>query len=476
MNGVAKDVKDMGGAKKHFLLLPYPAFGHITPLLELSRKIAATGHQASLAVSESLLKDMRTRKMMTPQEETLINFVGLNDGIRHVFDEHFSTDVMCDVTDRCCAFLDGFISNLPLSSKNDGSNHEMPPVDVILADIIFGAVPFEAAVRSGITCFGFSPVAGYIAAQMFRVQEDTPTSSEDYDIIKEADPNMIAVAAAWKDGLVRFNKVLLQTDGVLIHSFEALEPTFCETVVQTRPDFKDLKIRFIGPILPNGSIYDDQHYRETKQILKWLDAQPERSVVYFSFGTVAVANVAQIKEITDTLVGLKRPFIWSLRPAQQKFLPAEVQEASKPEFDSPNKPYLIVPWAPQKAVLKHKAVRVFVSHCGWNSTLEGISCGVPIVAWPMLGDQHGNAELVSAIGCGKKLAMVNMMGERIVGREELTDIIDQVAQWNTPLMENSFFMTAQNLGQAAMAAISEGGNSAETFKYLLDVSPKKQAM
>ena len=91
----------------------------------------------------------------------------------------------------------------------------------------------------------------------------------------------------------------------------------------------------------------------------------------------------------------------------------------------------------------------------------------------MLGDQHGNAELVSVIGCGKKLTKVDMMGDRVVGREELTGIIDQVAQWDKPLSENSFFTTAQHIRHAATSAIGEGGSSAETFDYLLCASSKK---
>ncbi|GAU95012.1 hypothetical protein RvY_06701 [Ramazzottius varieornatus] len=82
------------GFNKHFLRLPFPAFGYITPLLELSRKVVKAGHRASLATSESLLNDRRSRKMMTLQDETTIHFVRLDDGVQHVFDEQLTAEVL----------------------------------------------------------------------------------------------------------------------------------------------------------------------------------------------------------------------------------------------------------------------------------------------------------------------------------------------------------------------------------------------
>ncbi|GAU91242.1 hypothetical protein RvY_03538 [Ramazzottius varieornatus] len=99
--------------------------------------------------------------------------------------------------------------------------------------------------------------------------------------------------------------------------------------------------------------------------------------------------------------------------------------------------------------------------------MEAISSGVPIVAWPMFGDQHGDADLIVSWGCGLKIAQVDMSGQRIVEHEEILAKVDKVAQWERPLQDNNFFVTAQRLGQQAEAAVAEGGDSAHTFDSLL---------
>ncbi|GAU90689.1 hypothetical protein RvY_03070 [Ramazzottius varieornatus] len=101
---------------------------------------------------------------------------------------------------------------------------------------------------------------------------------------------------------------------------------------------------------------------------------------------------------------------------QQKILPVQAGTRTKAEASKSDAQFLAVAWLPQKDILKQEAIQVFVRHCVWNSTLEGLSCGVTIMAWLMLGDQHGNADVVEKPGCGVKLWNLK-----------------QLAQWSNPL-------------------------------------------
>ncbi|VAI91572.1 unnamed protein product [Triticum turgidum subsp. durum] len=127
--------------------------------------------------------------------------------------------------------------------------------------------------------------------------------------------------------------------------------------------------------------------------MAWLDGHGDRSVVYVSLGSLAVISHEQFTEFLAGLVATGYAFLWVLRPDMVKTTSSVLREAVK-EAGSKAR---VVEWAPQRGVLRHRAVGCFLTHGGWNSTLEAAAEGVPMVCWPFFADQQINSRFVGAV-------------------------------------------------------------------------------
>jgi hypothetical protein len=341
-------------------------------------------------------------------------------------------------------------------------------VDAVIADICFSA-PAPICKARDIPCCAFSCAAAWTVVGMLAINENTP-ACEDEEFYKgeeseDAKPNFAEkVPESLKRWLVSCNTALSQVTSIAINSFEDLEPEAKNQMAYVLPSIVDLPVHYVGPLFPTPRENDTQKTME-HQVALWLNGHQDRSVVYVSFGSMAIPVPQQIGEIAKTLLDLKRPFIWSLRTSQHECLPEAVRAAVAKQFETTDTPFLVLPWAPQKTILAHKATRLFVSHCGWNSTLEGISSGVPIVAWPMFGDQHLNAVMVAKTGVGISIPNICVRGQRIVSQSEMTGAINTVAGWDQ--QENSFYQTVQALSRKAAQAVSQDGKSTRDFQALV---------
>ncbi|KAH6795286.1 hypothetical protein C2S51_036272 [Perilla frutescens var. frutescens] len=180
-------------------------------------------------------------------------------------------------------------------------------------------------------------------------------------------------------------------DWVLFNSFHKLEEEVINWMSGLWP------VRAIGPTLPSSyldnRVKDDHDYGfniitpDAGACSKWLDSKAKRSVVYVSFGSAFSLSSEQAAEVANALLHSSKSFLWVVKPSEEDRLPTN--------FTSDRG--LVVTWCPQLAVLAHEAVGCFVSHCGWNSTLEAISLGVPVVAMPQFLDQITNAHFVEHV-------------------------------------------------------------------------------
>lgn len=138
----------------------------------------------------------------------------------------------------------------------------------------------------------------------------------------------------------------------------------------------------IGPlIMQSATTGPATFWEEDTSCLDWLDGQEAGTVMYISFGSwVSPIGEAKVEALALALEALRRPFVWVLGLAWRRGLP-EGYTARVADYGR------IVEWAPQLEVLHHPAVGCYLSHCGWNSTMEAIQCKKPLLCYPIAGDQ-----------------------------------------------------------------------------------------
>uniref|UniRef100_A0A0D9YEM4 Glycosyltransferase n=1 Tax=Oryza glumipatula TaxID=40148 RepID=A0A0D9YEM4_9ORYZ len=203
---------------------------------------------------------------------------------------------------------------------------------------------------------------------------------------------------------IAFFEQLAKAKSVLVNTFEWLEPRAVKAIRDgiPRPGEPAPRLFCVGPL-----VGEERGGKEEKQeCLRWLDAQPPRSVVFLCFGSASSVPAEQLKEIAVGLERSKHSFLWAVRAPvaadadSTKRLEGRGEAALEsllPEgfLDRTRGRGLVLPsWAPQVEVLRHPATGAFVTHCGWNSTLEAVTAGVPMVCWPMYAEQRMNKVFV----------------------------------------------------------------------------------
>ncbi|KAK2639746.1 hypothetical protein Ddye_027541 [Dipteronia dyeriana] len=188
--------------------------------------------------------------------------------------------------------------------------------------------------------------------------------------------------------------------GLVINSFEELESSYVKECKKVKGD----KVWCIGPVsLCNKEDIDksqrcnktSSNIDDQNQYLKWLDSWPSNSVIYACLGTLSCLTPLQLMELGLGLEASNRPFIWVIREDQKSSeLEKFIHEEEGFEKRTKDRGLVIQDWAPQVLILSHPAIGGFLTHCGWNSTLEGVCAGVPMITWPLLAEQFYNEQII----------------------------------------------------------------------------------
>ncbi|KAH1249033.1 UDP-glycosyltransferase 83A1 [Glycine max] len=179
----------------------------------------------------------------------------------------------------------------------------------------------------------------------------------------------------------------------------------------------DRMILPIGPLLNTNNATArslGKFHEEDLSCMSWLDQQPHCSVTYVAFGSISLFDQNQFNELALALDLANGPFLWVVRQDNKMAYPYEFQGQKGK----------IVGWAPQQKVLSHPAIACFFSHCGWNSTIEGLSSGVPFLCWPYFADQIYNKTYICdelKVGLG-----LNSNESGFVSRLEIRNKLDQL--------------------------------------------------
>ncbi|WCJ25605.1 UDP-Glycosyltransferase superfamily protein [Euphorbia peplus] len=245
--------------------------------------------------------------------------------------------------------------------------------------------------------------------------------------------------------MIKTNKALKETDLILCNSAYDLEPGAFNFDTRMMP---------IGSLIastrsggPGGSFWE-----EDSSCLKWLDQQQPKSVIYVAFGSITVFDRAQFQELALGLELSSRPFLWVVRPDILK------QELEFPEgfHERVRERGCVVDWTPQQKVLTHPSIACFLTHCGWNSTMEGVGNGVPLLCCPYFADQFLNETYICDVWkVGLKFDK-NIQG--IISRDEIRNKVEQL------LADEKLKERASELKETAITSVREGGYSHKSFK------------
>ncbi|XP_028787979.1 gallate 1-beta-glucosyltransferase-like [Neltuma alba] len=254
---------------------------------------------------------------------------------------------------------------------------------------------------------------------------------------------------------------------VLMDSFEELERENVEYMSKICP------IRTVGPLfknpkVPNSTVKGDI-LKADDCVLDWINTKPPSSVVYVSFGSVVYLKQEQVDEIAYGLLDAGASFIWVMKPPHKDsgFEPHVLPDGFLEEVGNRGK---VVQWSLREQILGHPSVACFVTHCRWNSTMEAITSGVPLVAFPQWGDQATNAKyIVNVFKVGVRMRRGEAANELIPREEVKKCLLEATVDHNAKKMKENVL----RLKAAAEATVAEGGSSDRNIQEFVDEVRKR---
>lgn len=444
--------------KGHVLLVPYPGQGHINPMMQFSRRLISKGLKATLVTSIFIAKSMKLGFSIGP-----VHLEVISDG----FDEE--------------GFPTGGSSELYLEKLEAAGSKTLAelivryrstpyPIDCVIYEP-FLHWALDVAKDFGVmgAAFFTQPcVVDYIYYNIQHGLLSLPITSATVSIpglplLESRDmPSFINVPGSYP----AYFKMLLdqfsnteKVDYILINTFYKLEAEAVDTISKVCPTLT------IGPTVPSRyldkRIEDDDYYNLDLFTLhasistNWISNKPPRSVVYVAFGSISNLCEKQIEELSWGLKNSNYYFLWVIRESGQINLP-------KTFLEDLGEKGCVVGWSPQVRMLANEAVGCFLTHCGWNSTIEALSLGMPMVAMPQWTDQPPNAKLVEDVW--KVGIRVNVDEKGIVPRDEIECCIKEVMEG---AKGEEMRKNAKKWRELAIEAVSEGGSSDKNIDELV---------
>ncbi|KAL2529878.1 UDP-glycosyltransferase 74E2 [Forsythia ovata] len=437
----------MADDKTHILVLPFPAQGHINPALEFSKCLASHGLKVTIILTS------RVSKSAQVPSNSSINIETISDGSEE---------------DKEPESIEGFFKrfNAAVSqnlAKFIQERRETCPAKVLVYDSV---IPWalDVAHQEGLLgasfftqCLGVCAVYYHIHQGLIKYPyEDsdlllpsmTPLEVNDlpyFSFIPDPNNTLVRLLAD------QFSN-LDEADWIFINTFDKLENEVLNWMASQWP------FKTVGPtfslMYPGKKLKNERNHKinlfelNHEASMKWLASREIGSVVYVSFGSVASLNEEQMEELAQGLIMSNCYFLWVVRASEEHKLP--------PNFISmTSEKGLVVNWCPQTEVLAHHAVACFMTHCGWNSTLEALSSGVPLIAMPQFVDQITNSKLIEDVFEVGLRVKTNENG--LVRREEIETCIKQVIQGEKG---KKLKESAGKWKELAKEAADKGGSSA----------------
>ncbi|KAJ8543402.1 hypothetical protein K7X08_005925 [Anisodus acutangulus] len=309
---------------------------------------------------------------------------------------------------------------------------------------------------------GFLGFLFYLSVWHDQVGREFNRSDADLKITSYAHPvpsKVLPTFAFVKEGYSSFREHgvrIKETKGILINTVSEFESHAVNSLA-SEPELPPVyTVGFLNNL--EGLKSKGNSKPEDEEIMKWLDQQPPSSVLFLCFGSAGSFEPPQLIEMAIALERSGVRFLWSIRrPVDAE--PTKFEDILPEGFlERTNNRGMVCGWAPQVDILAHEATGAFVSHCGWNSTIESVWHGVPIVTWPLYAEQHINAfQLVRDLEMAVELTLVCRMHEserEIVKAEEMEKAIRCIMDSENPLRKR-----VKDMGEICRNALMEGGSS-----------------
>ncbi|XP_062024343.1 UDP-glucose flavonoid 3-O-glucosyltransferase 7-like [Rosa rugosa] len=458
----------------HIFFLPFMARGHSIPIIDIAKLFSSRGARCTIVT--------------TPLNAPLFSKATQRGEVKLVLIKFPSTEAGlpqdCEDPDliRTQDMVEKFVKATYLLEPQLEQVLDEHRPHCLVADGFFPWAT-DVAAKFGIPRLyfhgiGFFPLCASLSVMMYQPQTKLSSDSESFVIPNLPDeikmnrsqlpvfPNL--------DGESEFlNMLKASTEseersyGVIVNSFYELEPAYAD---HYRKVFRR-KAWHIGPVSLCNKAPEDKAERgamesstaEKHECLKWLDSKKPHSVVYISFGSIICFADCQLLEIAIGLEASGQDFIWVVKKEkkdEEDWLPEGFEKRTE------GKGLIIRDWAPQVLILEHEAIGAFVTHCGWNSTIEGVSAGVPMITWPVMSDeQFYNEKLVTEIlrigvpvGSEQWVSFVDLPAktEASVRRGAIEKAVTRIMVGDEAVEMRS---RIKELGEKARRAVEEGGSS-----------------
>ncbi|KAH7510817.1 hypothetical protein ACOSP7_021548 [Xanthoceras sorbifolium] len=403
-----------GAIKPHAICIPYPAQGHIIPLLQFAKLLHSKGFHITFVNSE-----FNHRRLIRSKGPDCLK--GLPDDFRLETIPDGLPPSDRDATQHLPSLSDslqktGLTPFLKLIEKLNSSG-QVPPVSCVVADSVmsFGLKAAKILGIKDVTFWSASAcgLLGYWQFDELVTRGLLPFKDENFLTDGSLDtpvdwirgmPNMrlkdlpaFIRVTDLNDLLFNYMKSetesCLDSSAIVINTFDEFEHEALEVIESINPN-----IYTIGPLhllckqMPESDsfkMFTTNLWKEDPECLKWLDRREPNSVVYVNYGSITVMTDQHLKEFAWGLANSGHSFLWVVRPdvvmgTDSAILPEEYFEEIKDRG-------LIVSWCPQEQVLSHPSLGAFLTHCGWNSMLESmINAGKPLICWPFFAEQQTN--------------------------------------------------------------------------------------
>lgn len=446
----------------HVLVIPYPAQGHVIPMIELSQRLVNHGLKVTFVNTETNHELVTSTWIEKERFRDLIHMVSIPDGLESWEDrselDKLTESILKSMPDKLEELID---------TINKKGTHK---VICVIADGCVGWA-IRVAKKMGIRRAVFWPasVASLAPSLSYRKLIDDGVIDNNgiplQDQMIQLSPTMPPIKPAnlpWTSVgdpvntkavfkiTVEAAEAVTMTEWVTCNSANELEPAAFSMYPKMLP---------IGPLLASHRLADQagQFWQEDSTCLTWLNRSPAGSVIYIAFGSFTVLHQSQFEELALGLELSNRPFLWVVRPGLTKETTVTYPDGYMERILTSGK---IVSWAPQQKVLAHPSIACFLSHCGWNSTLEAVTNGVPFLCWPYISDQFNNQTYICDIW--KNGLGFNKNEEGIITREEIKSKLEQL------LGDKTFKANALDLKEKATNGIKKCGSSHKNLGIFVD--------